>query len=176
MGKKIIIIIGIILLVLIGTVSTLLYFALAMSNEKQEVEKPAVGNSTLSIDESHITFLLNEIGAYQLHSSVTGKKPIIEVWADDEKFSSDVSGGKITTTRNLGNSPDIRIKTSKKEVVDALLSQNVTEYAKNSVSAGKTNLEIVAGYTELFTKGYLKIYTELTGKSFTGSVVRMFRR
>lgn len=47
-------------------------------------------------------------------------------------------------------------------------------YIKQSVQEGKTSFELKASYTTLFSKGYLNIYKEITGKSFTGSVIRIF--
>jgi len=47
-------------------------------------------------------------------------------------------------------------------------------WIKQSVQERRTIVELKASYTTLFSKGYLSLYKELTGKSFTGSTIRIF--
>ena len=58
---------------------------------------------------------------------------------------------------------DLKIIISKRESVETLLSSDIEQFMKDSVASGNTKIEIVAGNTELFSKGYLKMYKELTG-------------
>lgn len=47
-------------------------------------------------------------------------------------------------------------------------------YVEESFRNGKSSIELVAGKTELFEKGYLALYTKITGKSITGSAIKIF--
>jgi len=42
------------------------------------------------------------------------------------------------------------------------------DYISESFQSGASKMEMVAGKTELASKGYLEIYTGITGKSITG--------
>jgi hypothetical protein len=53
---------------------------------------------------------------------------------------------------------------SKQEAIMILISPNIKEYLKDSVNNGNTQLEQVSNKIELASKGYLKMYTALTGE------------
>lgn len=171
------IIVGVVL-ILIFIVAAFFYLALASpSNQKQELLNPTFGVSLneVVIEEQHVSYVLNEIGAYKLHNMpLTGEKPIIEVKIEDEVFNCEISSGKIKTTKGNGDSPDLRIISTRQEIMNALNSSNIKESVKNSVVSGEIDLEIVGGYTTLFQKGYLSLYQDLTGKSISGGVIKIF--
>lgn len=173
------------LALVIGIAAIILFFVIAFlylvlakpDYEKQEISNPLtiVGNQSEVVEEAHIGYILNEMGAYQLHNKPgSNENPLIEVKVDDAVFFSEAINGKITTRKEKTYEPDLRIITTNQEAVNALKSNDVKKYMKDSVASGKTNLELVSGYTELFFKGYLSLYKDLTGKSFTGSVIRIF--
>jgi len=147
--------------------------------DKQELQNPLTnaGTGDFVVSESHVKYLLNEIGAYQLHTQpMSSENPLIEVAVDDFVFFFEIERGTMLFRSEKTYEPDIKIISTKQEVKSILSSGNIKEGMKNSVSAGNTHLELVSGYTELFFKGYLQIYKDLTGKSFTGSVVRIFEQ
>ena len=47
-------------------------------------------------------------------------------------------------------------------------------YIKESFSSGKSEFELVANKATLFSKGYLSLYKDLTGKGITGSVIGIY--
>lgn len=142
------------------------------------IQNPINSNTNLSqliIGEEHVAYVLNEIRAYKLHNPpLSSEKPIIEIDVDDSKFKADVDKGEVKVEKGAADNPDIKIITTREEMINALTSLDIKNYIKSSVSSEKTKLELVAGYVELFSKGYLSIYQDLTGKSFSGSVTKIF--
>ena len=166
-----------IILVLMLIICAFLYLALSKPNyPKQVVNNPITGSTeNLVIGEEHLLYVLSELGAYNLHNPpASGDTPKIEVLVDSDKFNAEVQGGKLSVQKGESSSPDIRISTTRSEVISAISSGNVKEYMKSSVNSKKTNVELVEGYSRLFFKGYLTLYQEMTGKSMTGSVIRIF--
>ncbi|MBU3912724.1 MAG: hypothetical protein KKB21_01170 [Nanoarchaeota archaeon] len=165
-------------LVLLLIIAAFLFLVLVKPKYgKGDVEKPVYNSDPgeFVLQAGHVNYLLNEIGAYQLHTQpMSSENPLIELRSDDSAFFSEIEKGKIITRDEKTYEPDIIISTTKQEVINALESSNVKEYMKNSVSSGNTGIELVSSYSELFFKGYLQIYKDLTGKSFTGSVIRIF--
>jgi len=169
-------IVGVLLIVLFIIIAFLFLVLGKPKYEKQDLQNPiGSGTGDFVVGESHVRYLLNEIGAYQLHTQpMSSENPLIEVVVDDSVFFAEVEKGKIIFRSEKTYEPDLRIITTKQEVESVLSSGNIKESMKNSVSGGNTQMELVSSYTELFFKGYLQIYKDLTGKSFTGSVIRIF--
>lgn len=165
-----------ILIVLVLVAIIFVYYATAVNNVKPEIKNPMDENagSEIIINEQYISYLLNEIGAYKLHApSLSNDMPKINLKVDELEFKAEIDNGYPRTNTGKWDKADIKITTTKNEVIEAIKS-NPKEYMKNSVSSGKTVIELLGGYTDLFSKGYLTLYQDLTGKSFTGSVIRIF--
>ena len=160
-------------------IGAFLYMSLAKpksSGEQTVLQNPANGltfeEAKLKFDESFVYFLLVAIKAYELHNPpLSSDSPKIEIVVGDKPFSAIIDKGQIlVATRNIDN-PDIRINTPLDEAV--LMVQN-PNYVPNSFADGKSGIELLASKTTLFSKGYLGLYTELTGKSVTGNVARIY--
>lgn len=155
-------------------IAAFIYFFLVPSQHENQFTETRINiPSNLSdfvLEPVHLTYLLSEIGANNLHNKpVSSDCPRIEISVDGELFTSEiVKGGIITTSGKKDEKADLRIITSKTEVFNVLTSGNAKEYIQNSVASGKTRVELDVGYTDLFLKGYLGLYKELTGKSFPG--------
>ena len=176
MGKKIIWIIAIILAVLF-LVSAFLYYSLLNPNYPKPVFESSVYEITENtvIEPIHISYVLTEIGAYQLHNPVlSSDTPKINTKITDTWYFSEVKSGQVITKKATTTNPDIIIYTNSKEILESIKSGDVKSYIKSSVSSGETSLELKAGYHTLFSKRYLPIYTELTGKTLTGGVIKIF--
>jgi len=118
------------------------------------------------VGAEQINFVLYHLKAYELHNPpLSGNTPKIEFVIDGEIYSSEIIKGKIITVKGRKGEPDIRIIISREEFLNALDS-DIKLYFQKSVSQGKTKIELLAGKTELFTKGYLSLYKEITGKNF----------
>lgn len=162
-----------ILLVLVFIAAAFVYFVLAKPHYgKQEVILE--GNITV-INVNHIQYLLNEMGAWQLHNPpLSSDMPKIEIRVDDNSFFAEVDKGIISVSEDRLDDVDLRISASTEELKNVLESGDVKTSIRDSVSDGKIQIEMISGYPTLFSKGYLSLYKELTGKSLTGSVVRIF--
>lgn len=171
-------IIGFVFIFILIVVAFLFWALVKPNHQKMNLTNPVSGGSNLtefSVSDVHVTYLLNEMGAYQLRNTPLSDEPSrIEVQVGSDVFTSEINDGKISTRRGKAEGADLRIITTKQEIVNSLTSLDIKEHLKNSVKNGKTQLELVAGYTTLFSKGYLSLYGDLTGKSLTGSVIRIF--
>ncbi len=134
-------------------------------------------SSSFVLQADQITYFLNELGAYQLHNRpVSSDIPRLEVVVDGRTFGSQIIAGITTTHEQAVNDPDLRIISSKEEIFKAIRSGNVQAYAKKSLAEGKMSVEQLGSYSEFFSKGYLNMYRELTGKSLTGNVMQIVSR
>ena len=170
------------ILVLVLLVSLASYLLFFQTGEKQNIQNPLsglniifgneIGNSTneslqdIHIDDINITpeflsYLLNEIGAWQLHSNpITFEKPKINFDVEGIYFNSIVDGG-IETFEESSEKADIQFNTNKEDLIKAMLSEEPAELFKASITEGKTEIQKIASDAELFSKGYLKLYDEL---------------
>jgi len=131
-----------------------------------EVDKTVIG-------EDQIYYLLFSIKAYQLHSPpFSSNTPKINVVIGNQEYQAEIVKTQIVVNQGKLPNPDLKISIGEEEFINLLNSENFNLALQDSVSAGRTNLEVSAGNTELFTKGYLSLYKEITGKSLTGSFLR----
>ncbi|MEN9625684.1 MAG: hypothetical protein RL557_12 [archaeon] len=135
------------------------------TNAKGEVNiDKVVQEATAEFNEVYINYILIALGVKNLHASSFGYgNPKIELRIDDEIWSSEIVDGRLHTKKQATDDEDAIIYMSKKEAVHALLSSNLTDFMTDSVKSGRTRIEMIADNTELFTKGYLKMYQELAG-------------
>ncbi len=157
-----------------------LYFSLFeprndVSYTGQVVKNPAAGLSeeqaVAAFDESFIYYLLLNIKAYNLHNPpMSSDKPRIQIEVEDETFNAMIDSGKIIVGKGNIAGEDVLIRTTKLEAVKMMDDKN---YVVKSFSEGKSGIELVAGKTLLFSKGYLNLYNQLTGRSITGNIIRM---
>ena len=158
----------------------LFYATYTPSYQKNDITNPvrvSTGNNSnqkvnLVVNEQYISYIINEMGGYKLKSYMGNPK--IQVEVDKDKFNSEVTRGKIVTKRGEASEPDLIIRTSKDEVLSCIVAKNPSQYIKNSVANGNTQIELVASYTVLFARGYLNLYKDVTGKTLTGSVIKVF--
>jgi hypothetical protein len=130
------------------------------------VANPEGSTTQVSIDEIEITpefisYLLNEVGAWKLHKNpLTFEKPVINFKIDGEEFSSEISR-EIKSKRGLNENADLQFNGNKRDVIEALMNENPEAVFKNSLTNGKTQVEIFASQPELLAKGYLSLYDSL---------------
>lgn len=174
-------VLGIVFLVLV-LAGMFFYFVTASPNKPRagtEVQNPikdlTIEQAILQFNGEYIRYLVFAIGGWKLHNPpLSDETPKIKVIVDNEVFISEIVNGEIKTEKKETDSEDMIIRTTKQEIVNSIKSLDMEDYIKQSVQEGKTTLELRASYTTLFSKGYLNIYQDITGKSFTGSVVRIF--
>jgi len=169
-----------ILLVVILIIAAFFWFILFKPNKTvyrgHTIINPAVNltmeEAIMKFDENFVFYLLYSIDAYNLHNPPLSKDmPKMEIVVGDDIFNAVVNNGVISVGKGRIDNEDIVIKTTKEEAVKMIKDVN---YVTKSFNDGKSSIELVASKTTLFAKGYLNIYNELTGKSITGNVIRMY--
>lgn len=129
-------------------------------------ESEIINQAVLNFNESYIDYILFGLGCEKLHSGIGFGNPIIETVVDNEEFTSEIID-KIPRTAhaNFVNNSDIKIKISKDIAIKSLLSNDIKLFIKDSVKNNNIEIEKVAGDVELFSKGYLDLYKELSSNN-----------
>jgi len=150
-------------LVLINPLTDIVF---ANTDADGKVNKEAViEQGVLKFNGDYINYILVALGVNHLHKSLIGYgNPVIELNLGDESWNSEIIKGTLNTDKGAIDEEDLRITISKEEAVLALLSTDIRTFMKTSVYNGNTRIEMIAGKIELGSKGYLKMYTELTGE------------
>jgi len=134
-----------------------------------EIVNPVEGltdeEAIAAFDETFVYYLLVNIKAYNLHEPpLSDDKPVMKVYVGDEVFNAKVSEGEIDIGRGEINTEDIILRTSASEAVKMIRDKS---YIEQSFENGESKIELIASETTLFSKGYLTLYTELTGKTLS---------
>lgn len=170
-----------VIVVVILIVMTFFYWALfrpgySNSNSGTTLLNPA-SNMSLeeaisNFNESFVKYVLYSIKAYDLHNPPLSKDyPKIGFSIGEDNYLAVIQNGVIIVTKSDFSSVDAIIKTDKTEAVKMVQNK---AYIQESFSSGRSSIELKAGKATLFSKGYLNLYTELTGKSITGNVIRIY--
>ncbi len=123
-----------------------------------------IDKQTIGIEQ--VSFLLYSLNAYKLHKvPFSNNNPRIEIAIGEEFYISEVIENRIITTLGRAENKDISIVLSREEFLKILNSENLKQAVQESVAQEKMGLELVAGKPELLAKGYLSLYTEITGES-----------
>lgn len=123
-------------------------------------------------NESFVYYMLYNIKAYDLHNPpLSSNTPKIKIVIDKEVYSAVVQQKKIIVTKEEIPAVDIIITTNKKEAAKMIKNK---AYIQDSFKAGLSSVQLIADRGTLFAKGYLNLYTELTGKGITGNIVGMY--
>ncbi len=124
-------------------------------------------------NESFVYYLLYNIKAYNLHPApLSSAPPRMEIIVDSDTYNAEVSKGEIYVSAGEIVTKDIIIKTTKEEGVKMLENSS---YISESFSSGLSSIQTVESKSTLFGKGYLSIYNQLTGKSITGNIIKIYR-
>lgn len=177
-------VLGIVLIVVLLIIA-FLYFALvgvdysAKYREYDEsgrlvnpVLKLSTEEAVKEFNEDFVYYMLYQIEFYNLRSNaLTGDKPRISIYADQDIYSAEINKGDILVSKNKINNPDVIIHTTK---IEGVLMLQDSKYIVESFNSGKSKMELVNDKASLFSKGYLKIYSKLTGKSVTGNIIKIY--
>ncbi len=133
-----------------------------------------------SVDETHLAYVLTELGAYKLHKNpFTGELPEIEIIITDTEqiFSAVIQDNEVVVVSGNAKSPDARISVDSYAVLELVGAENdefkmrASELFNERDQRGYTG-ELVAGKAELLLKGYMGLYDEAKELgSPTGSVI-----
>ncbi|MGK0209634.1 MAG: hypothetical protein ACI83O_000914 [Patescibacteria group bacterium] len=122
---------------------------------------PSSGEIAPVITPEFISYILNELGAWQLHANpLTGSPAVLGFVIGDQAFYSEVDTG-IESFEGSSNNVDVIFYSSSNVIIRALSSDDSRGVVLASFDSGESSLSVVAAEPELFTKGYLNLYEEL---------------
>lgn len=143
-----------------------------MASNKSKVEIVEAGEN--EFDMSYINYVLFSMGAWKLHSPpLSNDVPRIE-FVIDKTYNSEIVDEEIFTYEGGIDDEDIIITSTKEEVINAILAEDMVEYMKQSVIDGKTGFNMKADNSVLFGKGYLVMYKDMTGMGM-GEILEQFK-
>jgi hypothetical protein len=123
-------------------------------------------------DEDFVYFMLYQIGAYNLHTPpLSSEKPAIEIIVENTVYNAQIEKGEIYVDEGEIEEYDISIQTSSEEAAKII---NDGDYIQESFENGESTIELVASETTLASKGYLKLYSEITGDGISGAAIFNF--
>jgi hypothetical protein len=126
------------------------------------VNKDAViEQAVLKFDLNYIGYILGGLGVSKLESSMVYGNPRLELALDGDSWNCEIDDGKLIINKGSIDDEDLVIEMNKEEAVKAIMSDNIKNFMKESVKSGNTNIIMVAGKTELYSKGYLDMYNSL---------------
>lgn len=138
------------------------------NSSNENITLKNVKNANLSDEESIllqrdiVEYVLIGLKAYNLKSiPFKGETPKILFYIGDNPFGAEIVKGEIFVSKDLINKNDIIIKTSEEEAIKMALNKY---YVLKSFEKGASKMELVAGKSTLFTKGYLDLYNTINGK------------
>ncbi|MBU3896560.1 MAG: hypothetical protein KJ697_01340 [Nanoarchaeota archaeon] len=153
--KKIVIVI--MTIVIIGLTTYFILFSPFSS--KPNIEKP-IGSV---VNETHIAWLVNELGSYKLHSNpVTGEEPEMEIVCS-KTYDVMIEKGYPNVVEGSATNPDIRITTQDQFILELLNETDVLQNTYEMQQEGKLAIGMLKPQEDLALKGYITIYNEITG-------------
>jgi len=124
-----------------------------------------IAQGVIEFDENYINYLLVALGSGYFHKFFVGGNPVLELVLiasySNEIWNSEIIKGFPKSSIGVVDNEDLRITISKEKAVEAILSPDITQFMKDSVISKDIQMEMIAGNTELFAKGYLDMYNAL---------------
>jgi len=131
-----------------------------------------IEEAVAKFNSTFVLYVLYSIKTNELHNPpLSSDQPKIGFKVDEDSYYATVKDGIISVKAGSISNPDIIITTTKEEAVKITANK---EYVQQSFMDGKSEIELLASKTILFAKGYLGLYSELTGRSFTGNAIKNF--
>ncbi len=172
--RRLVIILILLLVAILAVAGLIVYNLFGFFSSSPEPTVNLVTINKTVVGTNQIYYLLFSIKAYELHNPpLSSNTPKINIEIGNKRYKAEILDKKIQVEQGSLEKPDLKISCKEDEFIKILNSENFNFALQNSVKSGRTNIEILAGKTELFTKGYLNLYREITGKSLLGSFLRV---
>ncbi len=129
--------------------------------EKLIIIKTGIEGVDISkIEEKIVEYVSVVLKLYNLHNiPFTTITPKIQLYIDENAYYAEITKGNIIVKDGETNKKDIIIRTTHEEIFKMIEDEN---YAEESLSSGKTSIELIANKVILFSKGYLSLYEDLS--------------
>lgn len=152
-----------VVIVLIAVVAYAYFGIISPTTTKPAVQKPSLA-ATEELKTDHINYIVNELGAYKLHTSLSGEPAEMEVVSGGKIFTITTADGKTVTKEGKASNPDIRITATPEALVRLFASSDIKSGISTLYNDGLIKVEILKDQATLALKGYKGIYDELQGK------------
>jgi len=167
-GTTLGIVVGIVIVLLIIS-GIFVYYFFGGNGENfnfRELRNPTEGLSDeqalLDFDEGFVEYLLYSIGAGNLRNKPLSKDtPKLEIYIGDVSYMAEVIEGVVNVEVGEFSDEDVIIRAPKMVAIKMIRDRN---YIFESFSSGESSVELISEKVELAGKGYLGIYSELTGE------------
>ena len=138
---------------------------------KKNLEKPSISIDFIKnnpgiqvIKEEHIDYLTNELGAYKLHSyNDEAAVMVFEITDINKKLALIVDDSKSSVKEDIPEKYDMLISGDQLVIAELIESTNLSEDIVAMGDDGNITVELVSDMTTLAMKGYLAVYSEITG-------------
>jgi hypothetical protein len=131
---------------------------------KPVIEKP----QSLSIDDSHIIFILNEMEAYRLHENpLTGEPAVVDINIDGKSSRFQIKDSEYIKTQSK---QDLTIYITEKDMKQVLEGDAKTELLK-LLKEDRIHIETFEDEKILALKGYKVIYDKFSSNQVTGNII-----
>ncbi len=125
-----------------------------------------------AFSEDFVYSLLISLRAYNLHATPHSLElPELEVVVDEQTYTALIYQGRISVRERKSERPDIRLITSREEVIRLLEEPSLIP---ESFERGDLRFEKLADGSTLLFKGYFKVYPSLVRGSMSGNVIRSY--
>ncbi len=151
---------AILIVLVLALVGAYLYLSISPAVQKSFIEKPPLEGE---VNEQHISWIVNEIGAYKLHPSISGEEPEIELVSEGKTYTITTKDGKPVTAAGQAKNPDIRINASGSALIKMFTSVDARQEVVNLYNAGEITIEFLKDQAALALKGYKAIYDAVQG-------------
>ena len=129
---------------------------------KENLSESSEQITSLEITPELISFFASEIGAGRLRRNpLNFKKPTINFQISGEMFYTIVDK-KIQTSKGNKKDSDLTFITEKSIIEEVFSSQDIKENVKIAVLRGDIEIQQDVSEQELFLKGYLQLYNDLS--------------
>lgn len=164
-ANKLKIIIGAIIALVVIIAFVLYFYVLSpMFVAKPSIEKIALVSAS-NIETGHIDWMLNELGAYKLHSYLLyGEPTVIECVITDQNkaFATTIIDNR-PVTGTADYSPDVRFSMTGADFVTLYAASDFLAKAQEMRESGLIKVDLLKDDFTLAVKGYKAIYDALPG-------------
>jgi hypothetical protein len=137
-----------------------------ISVNKPILEKPLIIDAQEKINSSHVEYLFNEIGFFNLHNKpLSSDKPQIEVLVGEKYYAVSVENNRVNAVEGRISNPDLRVKMAREDLVLILQSDNLQEIIAGLAKSNKIQVEPVADMETLALKGYKSLLDYMVKKN-----------
>jgi hypothetical protein len=149
-------------LILIAATAAYGYFFIISPTfvEKGTITKPSLSQGE-DVKEDHVKWVVNEIGGYKLHKSLSGEDPEMEIVVEGKKFTVKTVDNEPVTTPGAAQNPDIRIIASLPVFYQMYDTDNIQQTVIGLYNSGDIQIELLKDEATLALKGYKAIYDEI---------------